>query len=59
MKKNNKKVLLLHSSNDMYGASKIFLNIIKILNQQDYETHIILPYKGPLDNILKNYSDKI
>ena len=47
-----KKILLLHSSNDLYGASKIFLQIVQILVNKGYEIHIILPGKGPLDKII-------
>jgi len=48
----NKKILILHSSNDLYGASKIFLQIIQILKNSEYEIHIVLPSKGPLDNLI-------
>ena len=48
----NKKILILHSSNDLYGASKICLQIIELLKSNGYEIHIVLPSKGPLDNII-------
>ena len=48
----NKKILILHSSNDLYGASKIFLQIIQILKNNEYEIHVVLPSKGPLDNLI-------
>ena len=48
----NKKILILHSSNDLYGASKIFLQIIQILKNSEYEIHVVLPSKGPLDNLI-------
>ena len=48
----NKKILILHSSNDLYGASKIFLQIIQILSNKGFEIHVILPYNGPLDNFI-------
>ena len=48
----NKKILILHSSNDLYGASKIFLQIIKLLKSNGQEIHIILPSKGPLDKMI-------
>ena len=47
-----KKILLLHSSNDLYGSSKIFLQIVQILVKKGYEIHLILPGKGPLDEII-------
>jgi glycosyltransferase involved in cell wall biosynthesis len=48
----NKKILILHSSNDLYGASKIFLQIIQILKNSEYEIHVVLPSKGSLDNLI-------
>ena len=50
----NKKILILHSSNDLYGASKIFLQITHLLNSQGYQVHVVLPSKGPLDNLINN-----
>ena len=49
-----KKILLLHSSNDLYGASKIFLQIIQILSNQGYEIHVVLPSRGPMDDFFEN-----
>ena len=54
MNRIKKKILLLHSSNDLYGASKIFLQIIQILINQGYEIHIVLPSKGPMDDFFDN-----
>jgi glycosyltransferase involved in cell wall biosynthesis len=48
----NKTILVLHSSNDLYGASKIFLQIINLLHEANYEIHVVLPSKGPLDNLI-------
>ena len=50
----NKKILILHSSNDLYGASKIFLQIIDLLNSKGYQVHVVLPSKGPLNNLIHN-----
>ena len=52
MKKSIKNILLLHSSNDLYGASKVLIEIVNILYSQGIKIYIILPYKGPLDYIL-------
>ena len=52
MKQPAKRVLLLHSSNDMYGASRIVLQVIDILIQAKYEVSVILPYKGVLNRII-------
>ena len=52
MKQLAKRVLVLHSSNDMYGASRIVLQVIDILIKAKYEVHVILPYKGVLNKII-------
>ena len=52
MKKSTKRILLLHSSNDMYGASRIVLQVIDILIKAKYEVHVLLPYKGVLDKLI-------
>ena len=49
-----KKILFLHSSNDLYGASKVLIEIINLLFSKGYEVYLILPYNGPLDKIFKN-----
>jgi len=48
----NKKILILHSSNDLYGASKIFLQIIELLKSNGHQIHVVLPSKGPLDKLI-------
>ncbi len=50
MKKSTKNILLVHSSNDLYGASKILITIIKILIKSGHSVHLILPENGPLNN---------
>ena len=50
----NKKILILHSSNDLYGASKIFLQIIELLKSNGHEIHVVLPSKGPLDKMISH-----
>ena len=54
-----KKLLLLHSSNDLYGASKIFLQLIDLLTKDGFEIHVILPAKGMLDDFLIKKNIKI
>ena len=49
MKKSIKNILLVHSSNDLYGASKISLNIIEFFISEGYEVHLFLPNNGPLN----------
>ena len=55
MKKSTTKILLAHSSNDLYGASKILINIIEILISEGYKVYLFLPENGPLheNNIIK------
>lgn len=55
MKKSTNKILIAHSSNDLYGASKILINIIELLIYEGYKVYLFLPEKGPLheNNIIK------
>jgi len=48
----NKKILILHSSNDLYGASKIFLQIIELLKSNGHQIHVVLTSNGPLDKMI-------
>lgn len=50
MKKSTKNILLVHSSNDLYGASKILITIIEVLINSGHSVHLILPEDGPLNN---------
>ena len=50
MKKSTKNILLVHSSNDLYGSSKILITIIEILIKSGHSIHLILPENGPLNN---------
>ncbi|MDC1317237.1 glycosyltransferase family 4 protein [Flavobacteriaceae bacterium] len=54
-----KNLLLLHSSNDLYGASKIFLQLIDLLTKNGFDIHVILPEKGMLDDFLIKKNIKI
>ncbi len=51
MKKSSKNILLIHSSNDLYGASKILITIIEILIKSGHSVHLILPENGPLNKL--------
>ena len=55
----NKKILLVHSSNDSYGASKIFIQLLELLNKNNYELFVILPNEGILDRYLKKNKIKV
>ena len=50
MKKHTKNILLVHSSNDLYGASKILISIVELLLKSKYSVFLILPENGPLNN---------
>ena len=49
-----KNILILHSSNDLYGASKALIKTINCLNKNQFKIHLILPSSGKLDNELIN-----
>jgi glycosyltransferase involved in cell wall biosynthesis len=44
----SRNILMLHSSSDMYGASKIFLQSIKALQQAGHSVVVVLSESGPL-----------
>jgi glycosyltransferase involved in cell wall biosynthesis len=46
-------ILLLHSSSDLYGASKIFLQTAQILKAQGHKCHVVVSANGPLVDKLK------
>ena len=46
-------ILLLHSSSDLYGASKIFLQTAQILKVQGHTCHVVVSANGPLVDKLK------
>ena len=50
MKKPTKNILLVHSSNDFYGSSKILVSIVELLLKSKYSVFLILPENGPLNN---------
>ena len=53
MFRDKNKILFLHGSNDLYGSSRVLIEVINLLYDNGYEIFLILPYSGPLDNILK------
>ena len=54
-----KNILLVHGSNDLYGASKVLLNIVDCLNENGYRVHAILPFRGNLDDKLVHKVHKL
>ena len=61
MKNSIKKILITHSSNDNYGASKVLINTIDIFIKNGFTVFLILPNNGPLNNneIIKKTNFKI
>ncbi len=49
LKNSIKKILVVHSSNDKYGASKVLISIIDIFINNGFEVHLFLPNNGPLN----------
>ena len=47
------RILLLHSSSDLYGASRIFLQTVTILRKHGHQCVVVLSSKGSLEEALK------
>lgn len=47
------RILLLHSSSDLYGASKIFLQTVTLLRKQGHQCIVVLSNKGNLEEALE------
>ena len=45
-----KKILIAHSSNDKYGASKVLINLIDVFIKNGFDVYLMLPNDGPLNN---------
>ena len=48
-----KNILLLHSSSDLYGASKIFLQTVCLLKDNGHNCIVVLSQEGPLASALR------
>ena len=61
MKNFTKKILIAHSSNDNYGASKVLINTIDIFINNGFDIYLMLPNNGPLNDnqIIKKTNLKI
>ena len=61
MKNSIKKILITHSSNDFYGASKVLINTIDIFINNGFDIYLMLPNNGPLNDneIIKKTNLKI
>jgi glycosyltransferase involved in cell wall biosynthesis len=54
-----KRILMLHGSSDLYGASKIFLLTADILNQNGFGVIVVLSENGPLVDALKKLGIRV
>jgi len=61
LKNSIKKILIVHSSNDYYGASKVLISTIDVFIKNGFEVYLMLPNNGPLNNneIIKKINLKI
>ena len=48
------KYLFLHCTADLYGASRMMLRTINKLIEDNHSVYVVLPYSGPLVDVLKN-----
>lgn len=49
-----KRILFIHNTSEIGGGSYCLLNIIKVLNRNNYEPFVALPSEGPLCAELRN-----
>lgn len=54
-----KRILYLHAGAEMYGADKVLLELIKGLNPQEVEAHVILPNDGVLVEALRKFGAQV
>lgn len=54
-----KRILYLHAGAEMYGADKVLLELIKGLNSQEFEAHVILPNDGVLVEALRKFGAQV
>src|SRR5690554_1882322 len=47
------RILMLHSSSDMYGASRIFLITVLLLRDVGHEVHVVLSEEGELAQTIR------
>ena len=52
------KILYLHAGAEMYGADKVLLELIKGLDKDAFEAHVILPNDGVLVGALEEVGAK-
>ena len=54
-----KRILYLHAGAEMYGADKVLLELVKGLDKDEFEPHIILPNDGPLVEALRQVGAQV
>lgn len=54
-----KRILYLHAGAEMYGADKVLLELIKRLEQTEFEAHVILPNDGVLVEALRQVGAQV
>lgn len=54
-----KRILYLHAGAEMYGADKVLLELIKGLDRQEFEAHVILPNDGVLVEALRQVGAQV
>lgn len=54
-----KRILYLHAGAEMYGADKVLLELIKRLDQTEFEAHVILPNDGVLVEALRQVGAQV
>jgi len=53
------RILLLHSSSDLYGASRIFLQTVTLLQKQGHHCVVVLSNKGSLEQALESVGAEV
>jgi glycosyltransferase involved in cell wall biosynthesis len=53
------RILLLHSSSDLYGASKIFLQTVTLLRKHGHNCVVVLSNKGILEQALESVGAEV
>jgi glycosyltransferase involved in cell wall biosynthesis len=53
------RILLLHSSSDLYGASRIFLQTVTLLRQHGHDCVVVLSNKGSLEQALESVGAEV
>lgn len=54
-----KRILYLHAGAEMYGADKVLLELIKGLDKERFQAHVILPSDGVLVEALKEVGARV